>query len=561
MRTSVSPAVADPTQRPAPPAIAVRSVTKTFFVPRDRRTTVKERLAAGFGGSSGEELRAVDDVTFDVQRGEFFGIVGRNGSGKSTLLKCIAGIYDPSPGEVVVSGRLSPFIELGVGFKPQFTARDNVLVNAAMLGMTRRQVRERFDDIFAFAELEDFVDLKLKNYSSGMNVRLAFSLAIQADPDVLLLDEVLAVGDAAFRGKSMAQFERLKSEGRTVVLVTHSMDNVRTLCDRALLLDHGRVVACGDPDDVAAQYEETNRRIVERAPQVPGARVVGPAAPPRPAFAGAGAPARYRPSALGDDVKRFLSLTHRMAATEFRLHYEGSVLGVLWCVLRPLALFAVLWFVFTHVGRFGSGVKDYPVYLLTAVIMWTFFTEATSGSLGSLVNNQGLLRRMRFPRMAVPLSVVLKAMFNLGINGVVLLGVIVVAGIEPRLSWLELPLLVALLVGFAAGLALLLSALYVRFRDVSQLWALVTQLLFFASPIFYVVTKYPESIRQVLAASPIAAIFTEMRHALIDPSAPSAAEALGGTVWLLVPLGVIAASLVGGAWFFGRQAPHIAEGL
>jgi ABC-2 type transport system permease protein len=281
----------------------------------------------------------------------------------------------------------------------------------------------------------------------------------------------------------------------------------------------------------------------------------------RPAFAGAGAPATYRPSALGDDLRRLVSLTYRMAVTEFRLHYEGSVLGYLWCVLRPLALFGVLYFVFTQVGRFGSGVEHYPVYLLCAIVLWTFFAEATSASVGSLVLNQGIVRRMRFPRVVIPLSIVLRALFNLALNGLVLTAVVLASGIEPRLSWLELPLLVGLLAALAAGVALFLSAMYVRFRDAQQLWSVLQQLLFFASPILYVATFYPESVRRALAASPIAAILTEMRHALIDPAAPSAAQSVGGAAWLLVPLTIVAATLALGAWFFQREAPRIAEGL
>ncbi len=182
-------------------------------------------------------LRAVQDVSIDIARGEFFGIVGRNGSGKSTLLKCLAGIYDIDEGELTVNGRLSPFIELGVGFNPDLTARDNVIINAIMLGLSKKEATARFDDIIAFAELEEFVDLKLKNYSSGMHVRLAFATAVQVDADVLLIDEVLAVGDAAFQQKCFDEFTRLRAEGRTMLFVTHDMGSVERFCDRAMLLD------------------------------------------------------------------------------------------------------------------------------------------------------------------------------------------------------------------------------------------------------------------------------------------------------------------------------------
>ena len=191
-----------------------------------------------------------------------FGIVGRNGSGKSTLLKCLAGIYRVDEtergGELEVRGRLSPFIELGVGFNPDLTARENVIINAIMLGLTLKEARRRFDEIIAFAELEEFLDLKLKNYSSGMYVRLAFSVAVQVDADVLLIDEVLAVGDSAFQQKCFDQFHRLREAGKTIVFVTHEMGSVVRYCDRAMLMERGEIVCKGDPDRVAREYHELN---------------------------------------------------------------------------------------------------------------------------------------------------------------------------------------------------------------------------------------------------------------------------------------------------------------
>jgi len=233
-------------------------VSKAFKLPHLQYHTLKERVLHPFSFREFDVLQAVDDVSFEVARGEFFGIVGRNGSGKSTLLKCLAGIYDIDHGELYVRGRLSPFIELGVGFNPDLTARDNVAINAIMLGLTRQQARERFDEIIAFAELEEFLDLRLKNYSSGMIVRLAFSIAIQVDAEILLIDEVLAVGDVAFQQKCFDEFYRLKAEGRTVLFVTHSMGDVQRFCDRAMLLERGHVVDIGDPATIARRYNEIN---------------------------------------------------------------------------------------------------------------------------------------------------------------------------------------------------------------------------------------------------------------------------------------------------------------
>jgi ABC-type polysaccharide/polyol phosphate transport system ATPase subunit len=207
----------------------------------------------------------LEDVDLEVKEGEFFGIVGRNGSGKSTLLKCLAGIYSIDSGSIQVNGRLSPFIELGVGFNPDLTARDNVVINATLLGLSRRAARERFDEIIAFAELEEFVDLKLKNYSSGMSVRLGFSVAILVDADVLLIDEVLAVGDASFQSKCFAEFDRMRDEGRTILFVTHDMSAVERFCDRAMLLERGRVMEVGEPEHIAQLYGEVNFGQLARA--------------------------------------------------------------------------------------------------------------------------------------------------------------------------------------------------------------------------------------------------------------------------------------------------------
>ena len=209
-------------------------------------STLKERALHPFTTRTYDAFRALEDVTFDVKRGEFFGVVGRNGSGKSTLLKCLAGVYGADAGQIDVVGRVSPFIELGVGFNPDLTARDNVVINAVMLGLSRREARRRFDEIIEFAELEEFVDLKLKNYSSGMSVRLGFSVAIQVDAEVLLVDEVLAVGDASFQRKCFDEFERLRDEERTILFVTHDMNSVERFCDRAMLIERGQLLDIGD---------------------------------------------------------------------------------------------------------------------------------------------------------------------------------------------------------------------------------------------------------------------------------------------------------------------------
>ena len=241
-----------------PPAVIVDGVAKAFTIPHERAHTLKERALHPFRRAGSERLDALRNVSFTVPQGEFFGIVGRNGSGKSTLLKCLAGIYATDRGEIRMAGRLSTFIELGVGFNPDLAARDNIVMNAIMLGLSPAQARDRVDGVIEFAELEEFADLKLKNYSSGMHVRLAFSVMIQVDADILLIDEVLAVGDASFQQKCFDVFNRLRDEGKTILFVTHDMAAVERFCHRAMLLERGEMVEIGEPRAVAARYLELN---------------------------------------------------------------------------------------------------------------------------------------------------------------------------------------------------------------------------------------------------------------------------------------------------------------
>jgi len=235
-------------------AIEVQALRKNFRLPHERRDTLREHFFHPFKRVDYERNTVLDGVSFEIERGECFGIIGPNGSGKSTLLKILAGIYPADGGEVLVRGRLSPFIELGVGFDPDLTGHDNVRINASLLGLSKRELERRYDDIVAFAELERFMDQKLKNYSSGMEVRLAYSIAIQVDFDILLLDEVLAVGDQAFQEKCFATFERFRAEGKTIVFVSHDLDAISTHCDRALLLERGVVGALGAATDVIEAY-------------------------------------------------------------------------------------------------------------------------------------------------------------------------------------------------------------------------------------------------------------------------------------------------------------------
>jgi ABC-2 type transport system ATP-binding protein len=244
--------------RDAPTAIEVRDLHKAFRIPMHRVDSLKERMVRPFASRDFRELRALDGVSFDIRQGEFFGIVGRNGSGKSTLLKLLASIYQADSGTIRIAGRLAPFIELGVGFNLDLTARENVVLNGVMMGLTPKEMRDRLDAIIDFAELGEFIDLKLKNYSSGMLVRLAFAVMMEADADVLLIDEVLAVGDASFQQKCADAFLEMKAAGKTIVLVTHEMASVEEYCHRAMLISDGLITHIGDPAEVGREYLRLN---------------------------------------------------------------------------------------------------------------------------------------------------------------------------------------------------------------------------------------------------------------------------------------------------------------
>ena len=268
------------------------------------------------------------------------------------------------------------------------------------------------------------------------------------------------------------------------------------------------------------------------------------------------------PSAFGSDRKRFWHLTFTLAITDFKLRFFGSVLGYLWQLMRPLLLFSVLYVVFTEFVRLGNGVAHYPVVLLTSIVLFTFFVEATAGAVTSVLDRENLVRKIEFPRLVIPLTVVVNAYLNLALNFLAVLVFMLASGVEPRLSWIQLPFLIAILGVFATGIAMLLSALYVRFRDVKPIWEVLSQMIFYASPVLYPIETIPnEKVQHLLMCNPLAAILEQVRHAVIDPGAPSAAEAIGGAERLLIPGGLIVGLFALGLWVFNREAPRIAEEL
>ena len=241
-------------------AIKVHNLHKSFDLAENKHTSIKQLVVSAGKKNKKHRQKVLDGISFEIKKGEFFGIVGRNGSGKSTILKILAGVYTPDSGGVQINGNLTPFIELGVGFNPELSGKDNVYLSASLLGYPRKIVDEMYDEIVDFAELHEHMDKKLKNYSSGMQVRLAFSIAIKAKNDILIFDEVLAVGDEAFQQKCLRIFEQYRETRQTVVLVTHSMDTVRDLCTRAMLIDEGKITYIGSVDSVAEQYSDMNTK-------------------------------------------------------------------------------------------------------------------------------------------------------------------------------------------------------------------------------------------------------------------------------------------------------------
>jgi ABC-2 type transport system permease protein len=268
------------------------------------------------------------------------------------------------------------------------------------------------------------------------------------------------------------------------------------------------------------------------------------------------------PSALGDDPRRALYLSVALAVTDFKLRFFGSILGYFWQLVRPLLLFGVLYLVFTHFVRIGAGVEFYPVLLLENIVLYTFFAEGT-GAVTSLVDREGLVRKVQFPLLAIPVAAVLLAGFNMVLNGLAVLVFALASGVEVRASWLEMPLLLMALGTFVLGLAMLLSALYVRFRDVKPIWEVVLQLFFYGTPIIYAIETIgiSDHLKELIMLNPLAAIIQQARHAVLDPSAPSAADAVGGAVHLLIPAGIVVGVFALGLWFFNREAPVVAEEL
>jgi ABC-type polysaccharide/polyol phosphate transport system ATPase subunit/ABC-type polysaccharide/polyol phosphate export permease len=534
--------------------VRVHGLSKSFVVPRHRTWTLKERLKHPISSFGHDRLHALEDISFDVTPGEFFAVIGRNGSGKSTLLRCIAGIHEPDSGTVEVNAPLAPFIELGVGFHPQLAARDNVEVAGTLMGLRPEEARRRFPSVVTFAELEEFVDLPLGNYSSGMQVRLAFSTSFQVDADLLLFDEVLAVGDEVFREKCLATFDRLIERGHTIVYVSHALDTVKKHADRVLLLDRGRVVALGEPDMVIERYEELGRDYMRERDAIAARRAASMRAEELKLPEHELLPTGRQPS----ELRRFIDVTSMLARSEFKLRYLDSIVGYVWSLVQPLLLFLVMLFVWAELFHPGSDIPHYELGLLLGIALFTFFSEATGHALTSLVSKGSMLRKIPFPPLALPISSVLTSFYVYGLTLVIVLGFIFASGIPPALSWLEMVPVLGLLLVYTVGLALLLSFLYVTIRDVQQIWVVVLRLMFFLTPVFYPIELAPERLQAILMLNPLSVVTVQARHAMLDPSAPTALDAAGPLV-LAASLLIAGGTVVAGLLLYRKQVSHVAE--
>jgi ABC-2 type transport system permease protein len=316
-------------------------------------------------------------------------------------------------------------------------------------------------------------------------------------------------------------------------------------------------VEVGEPAAIARGYEQLNTRQSWGRPVLAGSQSDDPA-PSRSVGRRSGRPG---PAMFGPDPRRLLTLTRVLAIDKFKVKYLDAALSYLWVLMGPLLLFSIIYWVFSQIGGFDEGVEHYPIYLLSSLVLWMFFAEATSDAVTSLVQSEALLRRLPLPHVAVPLSIVAMSLFDLCMSAIAVLVFVLASGVFPRLSWLEVVPIVLFLSVFITGLAMLLSALYVRFRDVDQVWGLLRQALFFASPIFYVVASVPHNIRAMMLANPLAAAFTQIRHAVIDPAAPTWVAASGGVVQAMVPVAVVCATFALGLWVFHRDSPTVAENL
>lgn len=266
-------------------------------------------------------------------------------------------------------------------------------------------------------------------------------------------------------------------------------------------------------------------------------------------------------SGHGADGRRVLALAWTLALTDWKLRFYGSALGVVWTLVRPFAFFGVIYFVFTDIIGLDKSIHNYGVYILFGLVLFNFFGEITGNSVQALTQRENLLRKMYFPPMVIPLAVALTALLNLGMTLVAVMIFVLANGIVPTWSWLELPVLVALVAVFATGIGMLLSALYVRYRDIQPIWEVLSQLLFYATPVLYVATIVPTSYQRAYLCNPLASVLTQVRHAIVDPGAPSITQALGSDLRLLIPLGVIAVAFALGLWVFQRESPRIAENL
>ena len=470
--------------------IIVDHVYKSFDIYMDKANSLKEKML--FWNRNRKEKREVlKDINLTIKNGEAVGLIGVNGSGKSTLLKLMTKIIYPNKGKIITNGKLTSLLELGAGFHPDFSGRENIYFNASIFGLTKKQIDSRLDNIIEFSELGAYIDNPVRTYSSGMYMRLAFAVAINVDADILLVDEVLAVGDQHFQEKCIAKMKELKEQGKTMVFVTHSLGTVKDFCNRAIWLNQGEIQMDGEPDPVIDAYlKATTQNSEERNNQIN----------------------------LVKDLYNYRELLKTNIKKDVGGKYKNSVLGVLWSFINPLLQIAVYALVFQVILK--SDIDNYTVYLCCGLIPWQYFSSVVLRGAATIIDNGNIIKKVYFPREILPISVVTSEGVNFLISTIIILGFVIFGGIG--LSWNILWYFLIFIIQFivSIGVAFIVSSLTVYFRDLQHLLGIFMQLLFYATPIVYAISSVPAGLQWIVKINPMSYLIEGYRAIFYNRTMP-----------------------------------------
>lgn len=463
------------------------------------------------------KVEALRHVNLKLESGECLGLIGHNGSGKSTLLKVIAGILVPKEGQIYRHGRMTSLIELGAGFDPELSGIENIVLACSLAGLSLKEIEADMESIIDFAELKDVIHRPVKTYSSGMYARLGFACATVRDPEVILIDEVLAVGDENFQKKCFTRLQELKSKGRSMVLVSHDMSTIQSFCDHVGVLNKGQLVFYGEPEKGIQCYRDLfkdNTPLKEEIPFEFG---------------------EY----IGDTVhtgkiqefKKNLQIISLMVKKDLKIRYRNSFLGYLWSMLNPLLMMTVLGVVFT---KFMSFELPYPyLFFLSGILPWNFFSQSLSSGIHSIVNNTALLKKVAIPTYIFPVVTVMAVFVNMIFAMVPYTAVALFSGMN-IVSFLMFPIMAIIFFFFVTGCTLILSTINVFFRDIGHMLESILQIVFYATPIVYPITRIPESLVKYFALNPLAIYINAIRSSLYIYEIPTLEQwALIG-IWALV---------------------------